>query len=685
MKKVITMLLAVCLVLGLSVGVFAATMTPRVDTDVVKAGEQVKVTISLDQQLENVVTLAYKLYFDADLFDYTSKKNSTTLTNANINVSVSKVKTDAKGSYVNFSCLDQESEGYTLPAGDIVELTFTAKADVAEKKASFEAEFENFMDSITFKPVTTGHGAGPAATVTVKPAASSTSAYAAAVSGTTTIAVNDTAVVNVTVSSASETSFNAYALTLTYDANVLTYKSVSPAAQKVTDNNGTLTILDYGADKNVGGKIAITFEGKAGGKSEVKLTEARVDKSENAAVQDAPKADVTTASATITVSASYSVSLPGDFTGAETAESGKDYTFTAKNTNYTYTFHATMGGSEVTVVNNGDGTYTVKNVTGNLSIAVNKKTGKEFKVTISGTASTNYGVADKATYGENFEFSASGLEPEKYDYLVTATVNGRKVTVNADDSILEFAQMMTYTIPASEVTGDIAIVANQVEKTPATTTVTVSGTGIDDVTAAPTAENGKDYTFKVAKKSGFTYTVKAMQDGKEIPVTEKNGNYTIAAQYMNGKAITITVTKSADITVAVSEYLQLSGKNVYLVTVTGTAGEGKAFAYDGAVMFTSEKYGAAAYLVIAENAPTVDAVKAKVTVVTAAAEAIAYTGDVNGSGKVDVNDAQLVYDLYNAKYDSFTSVSMLKFLRADVNGDKTVNTNDAAAVINLAQ
>ena len=245
--------------------------------------------------------------------------------------------------------------------------------------------------------------------------------------------------------------------------------------------------------------------------------------------------------------------------------------------------------------------------------------------------------------------------------------------------------MMFYTIPASEVTGDIAIVANQVEKTPATTTVTVSGTGIGDVTAAPTAENSKDYTFKVAKKSGFTYTVKAMQDGKEIPVTEKNdGTYTIAAQYMNGKAITITVTKSADITVAVSEYLKLSGKNVYLITVTGTAGEGKAFAYDGAVMFTSEKYGAA-YLVIAENAPTVDAVKAKVTVVNAAAEAIAYTGDVNGSGKVDVNDAQLVYDLYNAKYDSFTSVSMLKFLRADVNGDKTVNTNDAAAVINLAQ
>ena len=51
---------------------------------------------------------------------------------------------------------------------------------------------------------------------------------------------------------------------------------------------------------------------------------------------------------------------------------------------------------------------------------------------------------------------------------------------------------------------------------------------------------------------------------------------------------------------------------------------------------------------------------------------------------IDVNDAQLAYDMYKAKYDSFdAAVSMLKFLNADVNGDKKVNVTDATAIVNL--
>ena len=60
-----------------------------------------------------------------------------------------------------------------------------------------------------------------------------------------------------------------------------------------------------------------------------------------------------------------------------------------------------------------------------------------------------------------------------------------------------------------------------------------------------------------------------------------------------------------------------------------------------------------------------------------------YTGDVNGTKVIDVNDAQLTYDMYNAKYESFDAVTMPKFLNADVNGDKTVNVSDATAIVNL--
>jgi hypothetical protein len=51
---------------------------------------------------------------------------------------------------------------------------------------------------------------------------------------------------------------------------------------------------------------------------------------------------------------------------------------------------------------------------------------------------------------------------------------------------------------------------------------------------------------------------------------------------------------------------------------------------------------------------------------------------------VDANDAQLVYNMYNAMYSAFTEqVTMEKFLCADVNGDAVINVNDATAIINM--
>ncbi|MDY2929416.1 MAG: S-layer homology domain-containing protein [Clostridiaceae bacterium] len=69
----------------------------------------------------------------------------------------------------------------------------------------------------------------------------------------------------------------------------------------------------------------------------------------------------------------YSVTLPADFTGESTVQDGADYTFTAKDpAKYIYTVTAVMGGQTVEVIDNGDGTYTVKNVTGDLVIASTK-------------------------------------------------------------------------------------------------------------------------------------------------------------------------------------------------------------------------------------------------------------------------------------------------------------------------
>ena len=73
----------------------------------------------------------------------------------------------------------------------------------------------------------------------------------------------------------------------------------------------------------------------------------------------------------------------------------------------------------------------------------------------------------------------------------------------------------------------------------------------------------------------------------------------------------------------------------------------------------------------------------KITEVEGSAETFNVNGDVNGTGLVDINDAQLVYNIYNAKYDSFDNTTMAMFLAADMNKDKTVSSMDAAAVVGL--
>ena len=71
----------------------------------------------------------------------------------------------------------------------------------------------------------------------------------------------------------------------------------------------------------------------------------------------------------------------------------------------------------------------------------------------------------------------------------------------------------------------------------------------------------------------------------------------------------------------------------------------------------------------------------QITEVDGTAQTFNVNGDVNGTGLVDINDAQLVYNIYNAKYDSFDTTTMKMFLAADMNSDKAVSSLDAAAVV----
>lgn len=241
----------------------------------------------------------------------------------------------------------------------------------------------------------------------------------------------------------------------------------------------------------------------------------------------------------------------------------------------------------------------------------------------------------------------------------------------------------TYTVPGADVKGDIVIDVTETAPAPTTTSITVEGVTAEEVEGGSltlTAPNGADFTFKLVKQDGFTYTTKLGED--ELAVAE-DGSITVPAAKLTGAALTVTVTKTSQnpYEVEVYEYVKLSeAESVWLVVAKSES----TLVYGTDVMFTSEKYGGYCWLVISGS--DADTVKAAAVAAVKTGEgtstAVVYTGDVNGTTVIDVNDAQLVYNIYNAVYGSFESTGRAMFLAADVNGDKTVNVTDAAAVVN---
>ncbi len=496
--------------------------------------------------------------------------------------------------------------------------------------------------------------------------------YSVAASGDAGINVGEDTTVALNVTHKDGNAYNAYYFEVSYDKDVLTYKSADVQDVVVDEAAGTLKIAGYGANKDSGTAAAtLTFTGKAVGAGKVTITKANVDAKTNANAQDAPAANIdeTTAAATITVGG-YSVTLPEGFSGAASAAAGTDYTFKANGDDYgCYDVTATMGGETTTVTNNGDGSFTIKNVTGEIVVTATPKT---YAVTVTGTGAGDVSEnAATATYKTDYTFKLT--KADGCNYTVTVTAGGNTVTATATTEGV-------YTISGADIKGELIITVEKTAIVIPTTTITITG-DTDDVQGGLilTAKNGEDTTFKINKKDGYTYTVKA---GDTELTVGADGTVTIPGSLLTGAPLTVTVTKTAvnPYSVEVYEYVKLDGQSIWLIVAKSDS----VLAYGADTMFTSEKYGGYCWLVIsAGNADTVktEAIAA-VKAGSGTAAAAVYTGDVNGTGNIDVNDAQLVYNIYNTEYASFDALSRAKFLAADVNGDHTVTVLDAAAVVN---
>ncbi len=496
--------------------------------------------------------------------------------------------------------------------------------------------------------------------------------YSVAARGDANINVGEDTTVALNVTHKEGKAYNAYYFEVTYDSTVLTYKGVSEGATVDSTTEGVLKIAGYGASKDSGTAAAtLTFTGKAVGAGKVTITKANVDAKDNANAQDAPAANIdeTTAAATITVGG-YSVTLPEGFSGAASAAAGTDYTFKANGDDYgCYDVTATMGGEPTTVTNKGDGSFTIQNVTGEIVVTATPKT---YAVTVAGAdAGEVSGNAATATYKTDYTFKLT--KAAGYNYTVTVTAGGNAVTATATPEGV-------YTISGADIKGELIITVKKTTIVISTTTITITG-DTDDVPGALTltAKNDEDTTFKINKKDGYNYTAKASDTPLDVAA---DGTVTIPGSLLTGAPLTVTVTKTAanPYDVAVYEYVKLDGQSIWLVVAKSDS----VLAYGADTMFTSAKYDGYCWLVIsAGNADTVktEAIAA-VKAGSGTAAAVVYTGDVNGTGNTDVNDAQLVYNIYNTEYTSFDKLSRAKFLAADMNGDHAVTLLDAAAVVN---
>lgn len=691
MKRTLSILLTIAMIISLIPAVFAAdvpTMSTTVDKTEVQPGDTITLTLSIDKTITNLNNWEWAIYFDKTAYVKTSGElepgcMSGTGTTGAVGDNVDILGKNA----IRVSGLSTTGDPVTLNAGKIATVTFTATENITAENARIEVKTEALPDYDTLKDNDVNL-TGNIIDVTVK--SSEAKGYTVSMGSDVTVASGQIVEIPVYIGSNNgETTYNAYDIRVTYDNTVLkpNMESVSEEGYRAFVSSGAINITRYGEPANLGEALRLSFIAVGQGSTEVKidLTDlktnlyAYVDNSTHAFNQDAAVAIVLTDKTTVTVSG-YTVDLSDDFkrTDAEGSviEAGGNLTFVPKDPNYDYTVTVTVGGETVTPTIGADGTYTVPNVNGNV-VVTSEKTAKTFTVA-QGDDTTG---AATATYQTDYTFMLTPADG--YVYKMAVTIGGKDYTgftaaANEDGTT-------TYTIPGADVTGDIIINSNKAEKQPATFTVTFDGTGVGDATGENSVKENTNYTFTVAKKDGFKYTISATMGGKAVTVTEgANNTYTIANVTGN---LVITIEKKSTLTmeVTVSKYVEMDNKTVFLVTVTGTPEEGKAFAYGDNVMYKTTAYGENVYswLVIVDKGEAFDKATAEANIMqaSATAEEVKQSYDVNETGLVDINDAQLTYDIYSGKYTDFEKVSVRKFLRADVTKDKVVNSADAVAVV----
>ena len=715
MKKYLKQLLAWTLCLALCVGnvisVQAANESNTLGVTFSASLDKEEIyTSAVDQTVVMTISASKEIATDTIGFTVTKPEafNLSAITSANENIEFAASEVDlAKGEVVWSSSDGEAVSGIT----DIAKITFVIPADAAVD--TYEVGIKELILASNYG--TSWEDSATASTTLTITKAEAITGYAAGISASEdALEVDESVNINITADHASTEAFAAAEITVGYDSNALsfdayTFQTSYPNVSADTSTSNTLKLVDHGASKSFGESgyvYTLPFKAiAAADNTNVTLSYAGFATQTEAETKDLAEAARNPESVTLNISEkSLSVTLPEEdiLTGSTQVAYGDDYTFIlADKDNYNYEITSVMmGDADVTasLVDNGDGTYTVPDVTGALVIA-STRTAKSYSVTIDGNAEagevTGTTGETAAIYGQPYTFTVP-VNSTKYSYEVAITIAGNTYEKATSESGEE---KVTYTISGEDITGDIVINVTKTKLTADEVAVELPS-GVD-VTGEAKATIGESYTLTHTPESGYIYTVTAtMANSDSFTLTEgidDAGNKTYTIAEVTG-AIIFNVTKSVDTSgISISQYITLNGTIMWLVKNTTAVAAGKVPTYNGEEMFWSDAYGSDAdgddtndgaycYLVISNESADNVTVAARdalgITTLTGTVAEVAYDNDVNETNKVDASDAQLAWNMYKAQYSEFTEdVTVAKFLEADVNMDKKVDTMDAAAII----
>ena len=618
-------------------------------------------------------------------------------------------------SYVEFAALDDDAAAIyqALPVGYTIKLTFKVADDAAGEALNFKLNYVTYDTDYNEYSEENSYSMTVAGSLQIKPTATG---YSVSMGADQQLVSGQRVRIPVTVASSEKniTGFNAYDMTFTYDPTALTLNTKTGDADNLTveDNNGTVRVRRYGATQALGEVLALDFTANKAASSTVTLTNAKFDLDANSINFDAPKATISDADTVVNAN-NFTVTLPDAFTSDETrlVPNGGSFTFKPVDSHYTYTFTVKMGDTVTEGLTFGaNDTYTIENISGNVEVTCTGKTPKQYdvKYIIYNDTELEKDVTkgpDKATYLQDYSVTVTPRAGLSYAiHYEIRYPNGTRSDQVSLTPVANADGTITYTIPGSKIDGPVYFIStDEAIGYP----VLVTGNGAEDQAPGNGTSVPKDmpYYLKLNERENCTYKVTAYYQpidsitAVNMPAKVRslgNGKYVVdptpytkLSGYAPTWRLVVNVEKVSQNAeeVSVSPYLELNDKTMMLITVKGTPEGGKAFTYDGNTMYKVNAYGADQYawLVIVDKGQTLTQEEAAAKVAISAADnvvTITQGFDVNMTGKVDVNDAQLVYDMYNGTYSDFTKVSVEKFLRADVNATKVVDHTDAVAIVN---